>query len=51
MSLPPSPVLPCGVQSGILDDIKQQILDGKIEFTYEPNEIEDWANTYNYFSE
>ena len=36
---------------GILDDIKQQILDGKIEFTYEPNEIEDWANTYNYFSE
>ncbi len=33
----------------ILEDVQQKIVDGEIEFVYDPDEIDEWAETYNYF--
>ena len=32
----------------ILKDVEKKIVNGEIEFTYEPNEIEEWSKTYQY---
>ena len=32
----------------ILKDVEQKIVNGEIEFTYEPDEIEEWSKTYQY---
>ena len=32
----------------ILKDVENKIVNGEIEFTYEPNEIEEWSKTYQY---
>ena len=33
----------------ILEDVQPKIVDGEIEFVYDPDEIDEWAETYNYF--
>ena len=35
----------------ILDDIKQKIVNGEITFVYDPDEIDTWAETNNYYGE
>ncbi len=39
--------VPADIQE-ILEDIRQKIVDGEIEFPDEPNDVDAWAETYQY---